>query len=132
MAPWGANLVTMNGLTRVGEKVTIGLPMPNPQEQPKFYVNRLLGPRPTFPMDITDDERALMAEHGTYWRERMAEGRVVVFGPVLDPKGVWGLGVMRVRDEAELQAITNADPVILANRGFRYESLPMMTAVLPE
>lgn len=95
-------------------------------------MNRLLGPRPTFPMDITDDERALMAEHGAYWRQRMAEGKVVVFGPVLDPKGVWGLGVMRVRDEAELQALTNADPVILANRGFRYESLPMMAAVLPE
>jgi uncharacterized protein YciI len=106
--------------------------MANPQEQPKFYVNRLLGPRPTFPMDITEEERALMAEHGQYWRRQMAEGRVVVFGPVLDPKGVWGLGVVRVRDEAELQAITNADPVILADRGFRYESLPMMTAVLPE
>jgi hypothetical protein len=49
---------------------------------------------------------------------------------VLDPKGVWGLGVMRVREEAELQPLLQGDPVIAANRGFSYETLPMMTAVV--
>jgi hypothetical protein len=44
---------------------------------------------------------------------------------------VWGLGVLRVKDEAEAAALQNQDPVILAQRGFSYETLPMMTAVVP-
>jgi len=55
-----------------------------------FFVCRLLPPRPTFLADMTDEERALMQAHGLYWRERMAEGKVIVFGPVADPKGPWG------------------------------------------
>jgi uncharacterized protein YciI len=96
-----------------------------------YFVCRLIGPRPTFPMDITDEERALMGEHAAYWSGHMAEGKVVIFGPVLDPKGVWGLGVLRVRDEAEMLALTEADPAITSQCGFSYERLPMMTAVLP-
>ena len=35
-------------------------------------------------------------------RRQLAAGKVIVFGPVADPKGPWGLGVLRVRDEAEI------------------------------
>jgi uncharacterized protein YciI len=100
-------------------------------QESRYFVNRLLGPRPTFPADITSEERELMGAHAQYWRGLMAEGRVVVFGPVLDPKGVWGLGVVRARDETEVRAMNAGDPVIAAERGFRYETLPMMTAVVP-
>jgi len=96
----------------------------------RHFVCRLLGPRATFPMDITPAEKALMQAHAEYWKGHMAQGRVVVFGPVLDPRGVWGLGVMRVRDEAELEPLLQADPVIAANCGFSYETLPMMSAVV--
>lgn len=106
--------------------------MSNEHQNPAYFVCRLIGPRPTFPMDITEEEGAMMNEHAAYWSRHMAEGKVVVFGPVLDPKGVWGLGVLRVRDEAEMQALTEADPAIVAQRGFSYERLAMMTAVLPE
>jgi uncharacterized protein len=97
----------------------------------RFFVCRLLAPRPTFPMDMTDEERGLMGEHAAYWSSHMAQGKVVVFGPVLDPKQVWGLAVLRVRDDAEVQSLTTADPIIAASRGFSYEVLPMMSAVLP-
>lgn len=96
----------------------------------RYFVSRLIGPRPTFPMDITPEEQALMGTHAQYWVGKMAEGKVVVFGPVMDPKGVWGLGVVRARDEAEVQALQASDPVILAQRGFSYETLPMATAVV--
>lgn len=60
------------------------------------FVFRLIPPRPTFQSDMTDVERAAMARHGAYWRERLGEGKVVAFGPVADPAGAYGLGVVVV------------------------------------
>ena len=54
----------------------------------------------------------------------------MAFGPVADPKGGWGLGVLRVSDEAELRALEAADPAIRANIGMRYEALPMPVGVV--
>ena len=51
----------------------------------------------------------------------------VAFGPVLDPAGAWGLGLLRTTDEAAVRAFIAEDPVIRAQRGFRYEILPMLT-----
>jgi hypothetical protein len=56
-------------------------------------------------------------------------GTAIVFGPVADPNGPWGLGVLRVADEKQLGELTQNDPVILSGRGFRYETLPMFSAV---
>jgi len=95
-----------------------------------FFVLRLLPPRASFLADMSDEERGLMQAHGVYWRERMAEGKVIVFGPVADPKGPWGLGVVKVSSAAELQSFKAGDPVIKAERGFRYESLSMLRAVV--
>ena len=39
-------------------------------------------------------------------------GRMVVFGPVLDGSGSWGLGVVEADDEDELRAFAAADPVV--------------------
>lgn len=93
------------------------------------FLLRLLAPRPTFPFDMTDDERAVMAEHVAYWRGLLAEGTAVVFGPVADPAGPWGLGVVSVADAAAVAGLEAADPVIRSGRGFRYEVLPMLQAV---
>jgi len=37
---------------------------------------------------------------------------MVVFGPVLDDTGSWGLGVVEAEDEDELRAFAAGDPVI--------------------
>jgi uncharacterized protein YndB with AHSA1/START domain len=103
-----------------------GFVAPAPQ---RYFLLRLLPPRPTFAQDMTAEERALMTEHGAYWHGRLAEGRVVAFGPVLDPKGAWGMGLVRANDEAEVAAFEAGDPVIRAERGFRFERLAMATAV---
>lgn len=97
-----------------------------------YFLCRLLGPRPTFAFDMNAEEKALMQEHGKYWRARMVEGHVVVFGPVGDPAGPWGLGIVRAKDLAEVHAFQAADPVVQAERGFRYEIIPMLSAVLPD
>jgi uncharacterized protein YciI len=78
---------------------------------------------------MTPEEAELMKAHGAYWQKKLAEGVAVAFGPVLDPAGAWGLGLVRVEDEAAARAYTAADPVIRAGRGFRYEILPMLALV---
>jgi len=97
-----------------------------------FYFCRLIPPRPTFAMDMDDDERALMQQHAAYWRAKMDEGKVIVFGPVGDPKGPWGLGVLKLAGEAELKQVSEGDPVIKAGIGMRMESLPMLRAVIKD
>ena len=76
------------------------------------YVFRLKAPRPTFALDMTDDEREIMGRHAAHWAPRVEAGEMVVFGPVLDGSGSWGLGVIEAEDEDELRAFAAADPVV--------------------
>ena len=68
------------------------------------FVFRLQAPRPTFALDMTDEEREIMGRHAAYWKPRLDAGQMVVFGPVLDGTGSWGLGVVEADDEEELRA----------------------------
>jgi hypothetical protein len=95
----------------------------------KFYLVRLLAPRPTFMSDMTEEERDIMGRHAEYWRGLLERGTAIVFGPVADPKGGWGVGIVRVPDEAAVHALRDGDPVISSARGFSYEILPMLRAV---
>ena len=74
---------------------------------------RLVAPRPTFALDMTEDERAIMGRHAAYWRPLIDSGQMVVFGPVLDSGGSWGLGVVETDDEDELRAFAANDPVVV-------------------
>jgi uncharacterized protein YciI len=76
------------------------------------FVFRLVAPRPTFALDMTDAEREIMGRHAAYWRPWTDDGRMVVFGPVLDGTGSWGLGVVEADDEEELRAFAAGDPVV--------------------
>ena len=100
-----------------------------PGSESQFYFCRLVPPRPTFAMDMNDSERKAMTEHVGYWSQLMAQDIAIVFGPVADPAGPWGLGIVRVRDAAQLSEVLDGDPAIRANIGLRYESLPMLQAV---
>src|SRR3712207_2789806 len=94
------------------------------------HLCKLLPPRPTFAADMSPAEATLMGEHAAYWGGLTERGIAVVFGPVFDPNGVWGLAIVDVADEATASALTNDDPVIRAGNGFRYEIYPMPQAVL--
>jgi len=37
---------------------------------------------------------------------------MVVFGPILDGTGSWGLGVVEAEDENDLRAFADQDPVV--------------------
>jgi uncharacterized protein YciI len=78
------------------------------------FVFRLIAPRPTFAVDMTDDEREVMGRHAAHWQPYIASGQMVIFGPVLDTTGSWGLGVVEAadEDEDELRAFAANDPVV--------------------
>jgi uncharacterized protein YciI len=95
-----------------------------------FFLCRLIPPRSDFAFTMTEEERSLMGAHAAHLKRFGESGQAVIFGPVLDPQGPWGLGIFEVSDEAELRTIIDRDPVILADRGFRYEAMAMMNAVL--
>ena len=48
-----------------------------------------------------------------------------------ETQGPWGLGIVRASVE-ESPALRDSDPVIRSGRGFRYETLPMMRAIVRE
>ena len=91
-----------------------------------FFVNTQ-NPRPTFHLDMTPEERAVMERHVEYWTEKATHGISIVFGPVMDPKGAYGMGVHRAEDEAEMRRLLDQDP---ANGLLQYEVLPMPRAVV--
>ena len=91
----------------------------------RTYFCKLLPPRPTFAQDMTPAEGALMQQHAVYWREWMARGRVITFGVVADPAGVFGVGIVEVEDESEVRDLTDNDPTIRAGQGFRFDVHPM-------
>jgi uncharacterized protein len=76
------------------------------------FVLRLEGPRPTFAQDMTDEEREIMGRHAAHWQPYVESGRMVVFGPVLDETGSFGLGVVDGVDEEELRAFAANDPAV--------------------
>src|SRR5918998_3966668 len=81
------------------------------------FVFRLVPPRPTFALDMTDEERTVMERHAAYWQPIIDSGRMVVFGPVLDGTGSWGLGVVEAEDEDELRAHAADDPAVSGGGG---------------
>jgi uncharacterized protein YciI len=89
------------------------------------YLFKLIPPRPSFAHDMTEEERALMEQHADYWRGLLDQGIVLVFGPVFDPKGPYGVAIATAEDEAAALALTAEDPVVKAQSGFAWEVLPM-------
>ena len=51
-----------------------------------YFFVRTQNPRPTFHLDMTPDERAIMEKHVAYWSDKAARGIAIVFGPMLDLK----------------------------------------------
>jgi uncharacterized protein YciI len=76
------------------------------------FVFRLKAPRPNFALDMTDEEREIMGRHAAYWKPLVESGAMVVFGPVLDGSGSWGLGVVEAEDEEAIRAFAAQDPAV--------------------
>ena len=92
----------------------------------KYFVLYLLPSRPDFAQTMTLEERDIMMKHVAYWNEIMNQGKVLAFGPVLDPKEVYGLGIIAVNSEQEVKDFIANDPATKINR---YEYFPMKAVV---
>ena len=57
------------------------------------------------------------------------QGNAIVFGPVADPSGPFGLLVLEVESEAEAQKLIAGDPVNRSGLNFKFENYPMLSAV---
>jgi uncharacterized protein YciI len=92
----------------------------------KYFAVKLLPSRPSFAQDLTDGERAVMQQHSAYWRSMMTEEKVLVFGPVLDPAGAYGFGIIIAADEDEVRTFMAGDP---ATQIMKYEFYQILAVV---
>jgi hypothetical protein len=76
----------------------------------KHFFIKLIAPRPTFSDDMTEEERIIMNNHVVYWKNLLEKKIAILFGPVFDPKGGYGIGVIAVDDEEEIKNIIDNDP----------------------
>jgi uncharacterized protein YciI len=93
----------------------------------KYFVLKLIPSRQTFMMDMTDAEKAIMQQHVIYWKDFSDKGIAIVYGPVADPKGPYGIAVVEVDNEEELNTIIANDP---AEKIGKYDVVPMVRAIV--
>jgi uncharacterized protein YciI len=87
-----------------------------------LYLYRLIPPRTkSFALDMTPDEAKVMRAHVEYWKEYTAIGKVLVFGPVADPEGAFGIAVITAEDGEDLAPLCQGDPAIRSALGFSYK-----------
>lgn len=96
---------------------------------PIYFLCRLIPPRSDFMTTMTPEERGIMQEHVGYWTGKVTTGNALVFGPVADPKGGYGIGIIKVADMAEMKALRDADPAMQSGIGFSYDILTMPRVV---
>ena len=88
---------------------------PAASSQPmKTWLIRIIPPRPHFDQDATPAEQALMDQHFVYWKDLNEKGVCLFGGPVLDPRGVYGILAVRAATEDEARALGNGDPAVKA------------------
>jgi uncharacterized protein len=92
----------------------------------KYYFLKLIPKRADFAQTMSDEEKNIMMEHVAYWKDFLDKGIVVVYGPVMDPVGVYGIGVVGVNDERQLFSLMENDPAAKIND---YEFYPMKAVV---
>lgn len=66
-----------------------------------------------------------MQQHGVYFRGLFDQGKVLVFGPVLDPTDNFGMAVLEVADISEAQQVLEHDPTVVAGMN-RFRISPMV------
>jgi uncharacterized protein YciI len=100
------------------------------QTATKSWLIRLIPPRPTFANDATPAEQAVMQQHYAYWKDLNDKGVCIFGGPVLDPKGAYGILVVNAATENEARALGEGDPSVKSGLN-KIEVAEMRVAFVP-
>lgn len=92
-------------------------------EKKHFFI-RLILPRTRFALHMSEAEKKIMQAHTAYWQGLLRLDIALIFGPVFDPAGGYGVGILEVADEDSARSIMAKDPTILSVRGFLLRSIP--------
>jgi uncharacterized protein len=93
------------------------------------FLYKLIPPRPTFDRDMSEAEGAIMGRHVAYWQELAERGTAIVFGPVGDSAGTWGLAVVEAATATDVRALGDTDPAVVSGL-VRFEVCPMPGAMV--
>lgn len=96
----------------------------------RYFLIKLIPPRPSFAQDMTNDEKQLMQRHVAYWTELAETGVALLFGPVSDPAGSYGIGIVEVEQEQQVAVLTANDPVTKLGGQFKHEAYVMPRVVV--
>ncbi|MDB5224362.1 MAG: hypothetical protein JWN83_3029 [Chitinophagaceae bacterium] len=94
----------------------------------QHFLFKLIPPRSSFAQDMNDTERNLMQQHSAYWKQLLEKGIALVYGPVFEPTGSWGMAIIEVENEAAATELAVNDPTIKANL-HTFEMHPMSAFV---
>lgn len=97
---------------------------PAAKPEKKHFVIKLILSSPTFAQDMTGEEKDIMKQHAAYWKDKADKGIALVYGPVLYPKGVYGLGIIEVENEDDARSFAADDPMVKSGL-IRIEIYPM-------
>jgi uncharacterized protein YciI len=92
----------------------------------RYYFLKLIPKRADFAETMSEEERNIMQQHVSYWKDYLDKGIAVVYGPVLDPKGAYGIGIVGVDNEEQLYSLMENDPAVKINN---YEFYPMKAVI---
>lgn len=93
-------------------------------EDKNFFI-RLIPPRPSFSVDMNDEERKIMMEHVVYWKGLLDKDIAILYGPVFDPAGGYGIGVIQAPQEADVRELMAHDPTMKSGLAFKFEIFEM-------
>jgi len=93
----------------------------------KYFMLKFLPRKPNFAQTMTDEDRKIVVQHHEYWKKHVDSGIALLFGPVFDPKGTFGICIVAVDSEREISKLMENDP---ASNIHNYEYYPM-NAVTP-
>jgi uncharacterized protein YciI len=95
-----------------------------------YFMLKLNAPRPSFPMDATNEEQAAMARHAEFWQGQARAGSAIAVGPVFDPAGAFGMAIVECDGEDAARALAEEDPVVKTGLGFRYDVFGIPSIIL--
>ncbi len=77
----------------------------------KHFFGRLLGTRSTWPMDMSESEQEIMAQHFAYLSRLVDEGQVLIAGPCFSSPP-FGLVVIHASSEEAAAEMLRQDPSV--------------------